>query len=137
MSLLRLYTLVVSGERFTLTKDQLLSDPDNYFCTCFFGDFSESQNSPTEIIIEKEPALFKLIQAHLRGYRVLPIPEGIVPAYMTRDTMVQNLLIEAEYCGLDELASRIAEYLEKQTREDESRLLRRKYKLGVSTTTMY
>jgi hypothetical protein len=137
MSLLRLYTLVVSGERFTVTKDQLLSDPDNYFCTYFFGDFSESQNSPTEIIIEKEPALFKLIQAHLRGYRVLPIPEGIVPAYMTRDTMVQNLLIEAEYYGLDELAGRITEYLEKQTRVDENRLLRRKYKLGVSTTTMY
>jgi hypothetical protein len=136
MSLPRLYTLVVSGERITLTKDQLLSDPDNYFFTYFFGDFSESQNNPTEIIIEKEPALFKLIQAHLRGYTVLPIPEGFVPAYMTRDTMVQNLLVEAEYYGLEELVGRITEYLEKQTKVDERRLLRRNYKLGVSNITI-
>jgi hypothetical protein len=134
MSLPQLYTLIVSGERFTLTKDQLFSDPDNYFCTYFFGDFSESQNNPTEIAIEKEPALVKLIQAHLRGYMVLPIPEGFVPAYMTRDTMVQNLLVDAEYYGLEGLVDKITEFLEKQIEVDERRLQRRKYKLGVSNT---
>lgn len=103
------YTLVVSGERFSFTKEQLESDPDNYFTTYFFGSFSGASDSKKELVIEKEPALFRLIQAHLRGYKILPIPDGYVP-YMTKDTLVENLLQEAKFYTLANLVKSIKDF---------------------------
>ncbi|PVF94821.1 hypothetical protein CPB86DRAFT_668215, partial [Serendipita vermifera] len=104
------YTLVVGGEFFRLTKDQLVSDPGNYFATYFLGDFAEAHNGIGELHISKEPKLFALIQAHLRGYSIFPIPDLIVPSYMTKETMVENLILEAQFYGLGNLETKARDF---------------------------
>jgi hypothetical protein len=106
----QLYSLIVSGERFELTKAQIESDPGNYFVTLFFGDFAEADNGCTELVISKEPKLFKLIQAHLRGYIILPLPPSSIPDYMTLETTLINLLTEAQYYGLQLLVEKIEQF---------------------------
>lgn len=56
-----------------------------------------------------EPALFKLIQAHLRGYDILPIPDGYIP-YMSDEVVLGNLLKEAAYYALSGLVQKIKEF---------------------------
>jgi hypothetical protein len=101
------YILNVSGEKFVFTKDQLESDPGNYFATYFLGDFSEAANGTRELKIEKEPAIFRIIQAHLRGYAVFPIPEKLTPFYMTSEMFLENILSEAEYYCLGNLVQKM------------------------------
>jgi hypothetical protein len=62
-----LYTVIVSGEKLVFTQDQFESDPGNYFMTYFFGGFGEAAQGAHEWRVEKEPKLFQLIQAHIRG----------------------------------------------------------------------
>lgn len=121
-----LYTLNVSGEKFFFNKDQLQYEPENYFATVFFGGFSEAANSVQELKIEKEPAIFKLIQAHLRGYETFPIPDAIVPSYMTKEVFVKNISLEAQYYGLTNLEQKANKYLEEITVGKP-----KKYKYGV------
>ncbi|PVF94081.1 hypothetical protein CPB86DRAFT_834587 [Serendipita vermifera] len=126
------YTLVVSGERFELTKDQLESDPGNYFQTYFLGEFQEAANGVKELTLHKEPKLFKLIQAHLRGYEVIPLSDTyVIPDYMTRETAIQSLLNEALYYGLAELQGKIERWMQKRNEEEEEVGRKRKaYKLA-------
>jgi hypothetical protein len=139
MSNPQLYAIVVSGEIFNFTRDQLESDPGNYFATYFFGGFEEAAQGAQELRLEKEPRLFQLIQAHLRGYDILPIPETMVPPYMTKETMINNLFNEAQMYGLDLLAEKIGKYQEEQKQKElleqskaAARTRPRSYKLGVS-----
>lgn len=111
------YIIDVSGERFVFTKSQLESDPGNYFSTYFLGDFSEAKSGIRELKLEKEPAIFKIIQAHLRGYEVFPIPERITPYYMTSESFLKNILFEAEYYCLGNLVQKICAYLKTQNLE--------------------
>ncbi|CAG8758585.1 564_t:CDS:2, partial [Acaulospora colombiana] len=103
----RIYSIFISGERFRLTRDQLESDPGNYFATFFFGDFAEAQNGCTELVIEKEPKLFRLIHAHLRGYTILPLSMSSIPQYMTHETALTNLIADAEFYGLQMLVDKL------------------------------
>jgi len=132
MSNPQLYAIIVSGERFNFTRDQLESDPDNYFATYFFGGFEEAAQGAQELSLEKEPKLFQLIQAHLRGYDVLPIPETMVPLYMTKETVIKNLFNEAQMYGLDLLAQKIGEYQEEQKQKE---LLEHSKATGIDTRT--
>src|ERR1700761_8686895 len=103
------FAVIVSGERFTFTRSQLESDPDNFFTIYFFGSFSEASQKKHEIEIEMEPALFKLIQAHLRGYNIIPIPNGYI-SYMSDELVLGNLLKEAEYYALGGLVQKIKKF---------------------------
>jgi len=142
MSNRQLYAIIVSGEKFNFTRDQLESDPGNYFATYFFGEFEEAAQGAQELSLEKEPKLFQLIQAHLRGYDVLPIPEMVVPPYMTKETAIKNLFNDAQMYGLDRLAEKIGKYQEDQKQKElleqskaaaiDARKLPCSYKLGVS-----
>jgi hypothetical protein len=96
-----IYALRVNDETIKLTFDQLNSDPGNAFAKYFSG---RSNGSWMEI--ESEPGLFKLIQAHLRGYDIFPIPDGSVP-YMNREQVLKNLLKEAETYELHGLVAKI------------------------------
>ena len=107
------FAVIVSGERFTFTRSQLESDPDNFFTIYFFGSFSEASQKKHEIEIEMEPALFKLIQAHLRGYNIIPIPNGYI-SYMSDELVLGNLLKEAEYYALGGLVRKIKEFQTKK-----------------------
>ncbi|KIM23615.1 hypothetical protein M408DRAFT_77306 [Serendipita vermifera MAFF 305830] len=102
-----LYVIVVSGERLLFTKDQLQSDPGNYFATYFFGEFAEGTQGAKELAVEKDVQLFKLIQAHLRGYKILPLADTAVPWYMTKEGALDNLLSEAQYYCLQKLVDKI------------------------------
>jgi hypothetical protein len=101
------YTVIVSGERFVLTRGQLESEPGNYFATYFLGEFKEASNNSREMILEKDPLLFTLIQAHLRGYDPFPITDAFTPNYMTKDSALRNLMSDAKYFGLVRLEEAI------------------------------
>jgi hypothetical protein len=132
-----LYAITVSGEEFYFTWDQLESDPGNYFMTYFLG---REGRATKQLRMEKEPKLLQLIQAHLRGYDIFPIPDTIVPLYMTKETMVNNLLNEARLYGLRLLCEKILNYQEIQRRkelEKEASKRRRSSKFGVSGSHIY
>ena len=103
----REYTITVRGEKFVFTKGHLDSEPGNYFSDYFFNSFSEgemqSQMDRPELVLYSDPKLFKLIEAHLCGYKVLPIPPCWLPDYMTPGNALENLRRDAEYYGLREL----------------------------------
>jgi hypothetical protein len=119
------YAIIVSGERLIFTREQLESEPNNKFAEYFFGSTSGPSTQERELRIENEPALFKLIQAHLRGHNILPIRDGFVP-YMTVEGVLENLLKEAEYYALGGLVQKLQNI---QNRDNGSA----KYILGVST----
>ncbi|PVF94079.1 hypothetical protein CPB86DRAFT_741155 [Serendipita vermifera] len=123
----RFYSLIVSGERFELTKDQLESDPGNYFATFFLGDFAEASNGCTELIVAKEPKFIRLIHAHLRGYTILPLSPSSIPEYMTPETALLNLMADAQYYGLQMLIEKIERFRVDQEKE------RRTLKATVNT----
>jgi hypothetical protein len=119
------YTIIVSGERLTFSREQLESEPRNKLAEYFFGTPSQPSTGKLELRLEKEPALFKLIQAHLRGYNIFPIGEGCVP-YMTTECVLDNLLKEAEYYALNGLVKRLQDSQGRVTELP-------KYMLSVST----
>ncbi|KAG8765823.1 hypothetical protein FRC16_007847 [Serendipita sp. 398] len=123
------FTIIVSGERFVLTRDQLESDPGNYFAEYFLIGFKDVPFGTRELEIEKEPLLFKLIQAHLRGYNILPLPDQWIPPYMTKEGALDNLMKEAQFYGLWNLQNRIEEYQSKAPKSS-SRPGIRSYKLA-------
>ena len=126
------YTIVVSGERLVFTRDQIESDPGNYFATYFFGEFAEGTRGIRELAVEKDVRLFRLIQAHLRGYSILPLAPAAIPPYMTMEGALANLLTEAQYYSLQLLEEKIRDFLS----HDASTKLRkdavRTYKFAVS-----
>jgi len=101
------YTIIVSGQPFVFTRNQLESEPGNYFATYFFGDFKEAASATKELELDTEPLFFKLIQAHLRGYKVLPIQNAYVPDYTSKKVALENLRRDAEFFGLTRLVTLI------------------------------
>jgi hypothetical protein len=99
------YSIIVSGEKFIFTRDQLESEPDNYFYTYFLGDFVEAANNARELNLQTDASLFKLIQAHLRGYEIFPTQDACVPGYMTK----MGLRKEVDYFGLCRMVELIDE----------------------------
>ncbi|PVF94822.1 hypothetical protein CPB86DRAFT_817714 [Serendipita vermifera] len=104
------YTIIVNEERFVFTRDQLESDPGNYFAQYFLLGFKEVPKGTREMEIEKEPLFFKLIQAHLRGYDIFPLPDHWIPSYMTKESALNNLFKEAQFYGLWNLQNKILEF---------------------------
>jgi hypothetical protein len=121
----------VGSEKLVLTRDQLESDPGNYFASHFLRGFGEAATGPCELIVHKEYHILKLIQAHLRGYDILPLSDKVIPYYMTKETMISNLLKEAELYGLKLLHQRIRNcYQSIKT----TPLQEKKYKFAVSNS---
>jgi hypothetical protein len=110
------FTVIVSGQRFAFTRDQLESDPGNYFATYFLGGFKEASSNAKEMILEKDPLLFTLIQAHLRGYDPFPIADAFTPKYMTKASALKNLMSDAKYFGLVRLEEAIEAEMEKRSK---------------------
>lgn len=115
------YAIVVSGERLIFTRDQIESDPGNYFETYFFGEFSEGVRGARELLVEKDVQLFKLIQAHLRGYEIFPLPDSAIPSYRTREVALTNLLLEAQFYGLVRLETKIIAFRKRSKLVSQSR----------------
>jgi hypothetical protein len=126
-----IYTLLVGGGRFELTREQLESDPGNYFATYFLGEFREAAEGRRELRLHRDPKLFKLIHAHLQGYDILPLSDACIPEYMTKETALQNLLKEALYYGLAELQDMIENLTQERLQVEVEAKKSRRYKLAV------
>lgn len=87
-----LFNVVVRGQLFKLTYEQITYDQPNLFTAAFLEGFSES-NSRTLTIPGRSPVLFGFIYEYLSGYAILPNP--------TID--LRNLLSDCEYYGLERL----------------------------------
>ncbi|KAG8732319.1 hypothetical protein FRC11_014448 [Ceratobasidium sp. 423] len=94
-----LYKITLRDTIFTLDRSQIEFDSPNYFTSCFLGSFSESH--AREIRLSRDPALFSIIVSYLSGYTILPIQP---PVGMSEQAAAENLLRDALFYGLDELA---------------------------------
>ncbi|KAH7337808.1 hypothetical protein B0J17DRAFT_664302 [Rhizoctonia solani] len=100
-----LYKITLRDTTFTLDRSQVEFDSPNYFTSCFLGSFTESQ--AREIRLSRDPALFSIIVNYLSGYTILPIQP---PSGMSEQATLENLLRDALFYGLDELASMLEEH---------------------------
>lgn len=73
------------------------------------GEQQLASGADHELVLYSDPKLFKLIQAHLCGYQVFPIPSSWVPEYMTPESALENLKRDADYYGLKRLADLVHE----------------------------
>ena len=97
------YVIVVRGERFVLARDQILFDSPNYFTSLFDGPFKESSEGGKEVVLYRDPFLFRLIESYLSGYQILPLPSTGLPYHMSQEAMVKNLFADAQYYQLNGL----------------------------------
>ncbi|KDN44313.1 hypothetical protein RSAG8_05577, partial [Rhizoctonia solani AG-8 WAC10335] len=100
-----LYKIALRDTTFTLDRSQIEFDSPNYFTSCFLGSFSESH--AREIRLSRDPALFSIIVNYLSGYAILPIQP---PMGMSEQATLENLLRDALFYGLDELAGMLEEH---------------------------
>ncbi|KAG9027642.1 hypothetical protein FS842_004898 [Serendipita sp. 407] len=82
------WSIIVDDVRFRLDRVQLYLEPSSYLVNHFFN--AQGQSTRTEMIINGEPALWKLIQTHLRGYEILPLKDGVVP-YLSKEATLASL----------------------------------------------
>jgi hypothetical protein len=106
------YTIVVRGERFVLARDQIFFDSPNYFTMLFTGTFQEAVDGHWEAILHRDPLLFKIIQTYLCGYSILPLPDNWMPAYMSQEAALKNLLEDARFYGLERLVDQLQSVVE-------------------------
>ena len=106
------YTIILRGQRFTLTRDQIEADSPNYFTNCFLGEYRESQTR--EIRLGRHPVLFTLIVDHLSGYKILPLDDSVVIPGMSKERLMENLLADASFYSLDSLRAQIEQELTKE-----------------------
>ncbi|KAG9076502.1 hypothetical protein FS749_011731 [Ceratobasidium sp. UAMH 11750] len=99
------YTIIMRGQTFTLTRDQVEFDSPNYFTSCFLGEFTESRTRT--LTISRDPELFKIILDYLSGYEVLPLHTSVIPSRMSPDLALRNLLVDARFYLLDRFIRRI------------------------------
>lgn len=97
------YTITLRNESFTLTRDQLFFDAPNYFTILFLtGPFLESTSNKRQVVLHRDPELFRIIEAYLSGYEIFPLPD-MVSGWMSRGAVGKNLLADARFYGLDGL----------------------------------
>ncbi|KAG8783847.1 hypothetical protein FRC12_019294 [Ceratobasidium sp. 428] len=99
------YTVIMRGETFVLTRDQIEFDSPNYFTACFLGEFIESQTRT--LTLSREPVLFRIILDHLSGYEVIPLHASVIPKRMSPEVALRNLLADAQFYLLDGLRREI------------------------------
>ncbi|ORY53996.1 hypothetical protein BCR35DRAFT_249750, partial [Leucosporidium creatinivorum] len=81
-------------------------DSPNYFTSAFLShDFAES--SSKIIHLDRNPQLFTLIVEHLSGYRITPLQPAGLPSCMSVEQATENLRVDAEYFGLEQLQARL------------------------------
>lgn len=105
MTNIELYKVTVRDTTFHLDRSQIEFDSPNYFTGCFLGSFAESTGR--ELRLSRDPVLFTIIVTYLSGYTIFPLP---MVAGMAESAVVENLLSDALFYGLDELADVLEEY---------------------------
>jgi len=101
------FTITVKDRVFVLTEDQIRRDAPNYFTMLFEGSFKETREGIRELKLHRDPYLFTFIHMHLSGYAVLPLPKDDIPSYLSEGSRIKNLLVDAQFYGLDSLAQEL------------------------------
>lgn len=109
----RYWLITTTGERFPLTKAQLMSDPGNSLAAKFIGDDKLQSMMLGELVVDEEVALVKLIHAHLRGYEVLPLLDGVIP-YLSKEATLRTFLNVARQFRLYKLQEKVERSIGKQ-----------------------
>ena len=124
------YTIVLRGERFLLSANQLHFNAPNYFTMLFEGPFQEAADGKREVVLYRDPNLFRIIETYLSGYKILPHDRW--PEYMSKEAAKENLLEDAKFYGLDGLALLLEENLNAAKRDAE-----RKYAVTIQVGLTY
>jgi hypothetical protein len=103
------YILVLRGERFLLSSDQLHFDAPNYFTVLFEGPLQEANEGKREVVLYRDPHLFRIIETYLSGYQIFPLPDDGWPKYMSKEAARKNLMDDAKFYGLDKLVHLLEE----------------------------
>ena len=127
------FVLRVQDAEFLVSKSQLERAPSvrpryrsaetlsaSTLACALLGDFNEA--STRSVVLDRDPTVYPIILRYLNGVRrslawcrliaqhdILPI--GSCPAFMTVETVLKMLLVEARYLGLDELEQSVADAL--------------------------
>jgi hypothetical protein len=117
------YTVVLRGERFLLSSDQLHFDAPNYFTMLFEGPFQEAAEGKHEVVLYRDPHLFRIIETYLSGYKIFPLPDDGWPKYMSKEAAKENLMDDARFYGLDGLVLLLEKNLSEAKRDEEKRYL--------------
>jgi len=86
------FNIIVRGQVFKLSYEQIMYDQPNLFTAAFLDGFSEA-DTRTLTIPGRSPVLFGFIYEYLSGYAILPNP----------DIDLRNLISDCEYYGLQRL----------------------------------
>ena len=121
MSGLEEYTVVINNERFTLSSDQIMRDAPNYFTGFFDGPFKEASEGVREMKLYRDPYLFKFVHMYLCGYEILPLPDHNIPCYLSEESRLKNLLLDARFYGLDTLAEELEAVVQRMERSRNSK----------------
>jgi len=97
------YNVVVRGEDFILSDEQLNFDAPNYF-TEYFGT---TEATVVWLSRNRNPRLFQIIEDYLSGYDILPLPDSAGPSHMSRENISKNLLADARFYGLSRLVDKL------------------------------
>jgi len=84
-----------------------MRDAPNYFTAFFEGPFQETSEGVREMTLYRDPYLFKFIHLYLSGYEILPLPKDNIPSYLSEESRLKNLLLDARFYGLDALAEEL------------------------------
>ena len=87
------YQIIVRGETFILDRHQILFDSPNYFSSYFLGE------GRRQLTLRRDPFLFRMVEAYLSGYPVLPLPASL-PAHLSPETTIQSLICDAQFYRL-------------------------------------
>jgi hypothetical protein len=94
------YTVIVSDQRFVLTKAQIQVDSPNYFTKRFFGNTPEAHSRTLELT--RDPDLFRLVVDYLSYYWVIPLNTPSIPPRSAYRTL-NDLNGDAIFYELDKL----------------------------------
>lgn len=97
------YTVIVRGEHFQLSRNQINFDAPNFFSTCFSSGFAESVKRT--VTLDRNPVLFALIVEYLSGYPILPLSAEAAPPLMSLAMARRCLLADAQFYGLQKLSA--------------------------------
>ena len=97
------YNVIVRGERFQLSRNQIDFDAPNFFSAYFSSGFVES--AKRTLTLDHNPALFALIIEYLSGYPILPLSAESAPPLMSLAMARRCLLADAQFYGLQKLST--------------------------------
>jgi hypothetical protein len=96
------YAIVLRGERF-LSSDQLYFDAPNYFTNLFQGPFQEAAEGKRDVVLYRDPNLFRIIEMYLSGYQIFPLPDDGWTKSMSKVAARKNLIEDAKFYGFERL----------------------------------